>query len=251
MSANPDSESQRRNAKRPLQKRVRNVAQFMPSPDMIDALELQERLGEDLVTALAKSAKSLPPGEQFEAAKGNELLSMQARHDLIIRLRAQGMHTSRISSALGVTRRTVENVVHNYFSHKEKELRNQRMDEFVLLMAEGYLEDIDRLTDIIQRSTHSAAVVGAIKARQEARVKYIDLLADFGFINRKPTEVHVSGDGTTIDARTQNVIVVDTDTLKRLTKQVLAEKRQVKGQPENDVEDERLADLVVYADDIV
>jgi hypothetical protein len=93
-------------------------------------------------------------------------------------------------------------------------------------------------------------VVGAIKARQEARQKYVDLLADFGFIARKPTEVHVTGDGTNVDARTQNVIVVDAATLKGLAKDMLAKKRIMHGQPPDEKDDDRIAELVVHADDL-
>lgn len=232
-----------------MDKRIAEATRTVQTPEVRDALELTSMLDTDLVRELAQTIKELPPGAQYDEARGNELLSVQARHDLIVRLRAQGMNPTRIARAVGVTSNTVTKVVNRYFSRKEAELRTQRMDEFILLMAEGYLEDIDRLSDIISRSSHVAAVVGAIKARQEARQKYVDLLADFGFIARKPTEVHVSGDGTTIDARTQNVIVVDADTLKGLAKEMLAKKRQMHGEAPNESEDARIADLVVYAND--
>lgn len=240
----------RRMQSRPsIEKRIAEATRTVATPEVRDALELTSMLDADLVRELAQTIKELPPGAQYDEARGNELLSVQARHDLIVRLRAQGMHPSRIARSIGVTTQTVTKVVTRYFSRKEQDLRSQRMDEFILLMAEGYLEDIDRLSDIISRSSHVAAIVGAIKARQEARQKYVDLLADFGFIARKPTEVHVSGDGTIVDARTQNVIVVDADTLKSLAKDMLAKRRLQQGEPSNDSEDARIADLVVYAND--
>lgn len=253
--ANPsfkDPESQRANAiaGRKTRKRVNKTALEVLAPEEEDALALQSYLGTDLVKALARSVRELPPGEQFDAARRSTLLSVQARHDLIVRLISQGMNKTRVSRAVGVTNKTVDEVVSSYFSRKELDLRNKRMDEFVLVMAEGYLEDIDRLTDIIQRSTHATAVVGAIKARQEARQKYIDLLADFGFITRKPTEVHITGDGATVDARTQNVIVVDASTIKSLAKDMLKQRRLEKGEPTNEAEDERISQLVINADDI-
>ena len=239
----------RMQAKSSMERRIKEATLTVQTPEVRDALELTSFLDSDLVRELAQTAKELPPGAQYDDARGNELLSIQARHDLIVRLRAQGMHPTRIARAVGVTTVTVKNVVARYFSRKEQDLRSQRMDEFILLMAEGYLEDIDRLSDIISRSSHVAAVVGAIKARQEARQKYVDLLADFGFIARKPTEVHVTGDGTTVDARTQNVIVVDAETLKGMAKEMLAKRRITQGDVQHDSEDARIADLVVYAND--
>lgn len=248
MGARP--KRKRRMQSRPsMDKRIAEAGRTVQSPEVRDALELTSRLDAELVRELAQTIKELPPGAQYDEARGNELLSVQARHDLIVRLSAQGMNITRIARAVGVTTNTVLRVKNNYFSRKEAELRTQRMDEFILLMAEGYLEDIDRLSDIISRSSHVAAVVGAIKARQEARQKYVDLLADFGFIARKPTEVHVTGDGTTIDARTQNVIVVDADTLKGIAKEMLAKKRVMNGETPNESEDARIADLVVYSND--
>lgn len=237
-----DPAKQAINASKPLQKRIKDAAVTAVSPEMEDAIALQERLEPEVANRLMTSGKDLPQTPQYDEARSNALLSMQARHDLIVRLFAQGMRKERIARAMGVNLGTVEKVLTGYFNHKEQELRMQRMDSFVLHMAEGYIEDMDRLQDIIARSSHAGAIVGAIKARNDAREKYTNLLADFGFIARKPTEVHVSGDNATIDARTQNVIVVSQDELKSFTRKVLADKRAAEGLDSDDITEGEVID---------
>jgi len=255
MSANPDSESQRVNATRRTSKIVKAVAeQMVPyNPEQEDAQALIDSLDLVIRAALEKAVlggKNLPTAIGGNAPL-NTVLNMQARHDLVVRLRAQGMHPTRIARQLGLSLNTVNAIISQYFKRKEQELRSQRMDEFILLMAEGYQEDMDRLSDVVNMSKNTSAVVGAIKARQEARQKYIDLLADFGFIVRKPTEVHVTGDGTQVDARTQNLIMVSDEQMKEITHRLLEEKRKEKdpNAPEGE-EDNRMKNLVVSANDI-
>jgi hypothetical protein len=247
--ANTDPSSQAYNAGRNTEKRV-VLASLSVTPEQEDAEDLERRLDPEISLALKGASKELPKGEQFDSARSSQLLSMQARHDLIIRLRAQGMRPDRIARSLGIGKKTVDNVVKAYFSRVEGELRAQRMDEFILMMAEGYLEDMDRLSDVVARSTQSSAVVGAIRARQDAREKYVNLLADFGFINRKPTELNITGDGATVDARTQNVIVMSQEQIRAITKELLQQKRIAKKQPADPQDDDRIATLVVTADDI-
>jgi len=226
---------------------IEKTVQAMPTPEEEDAQELADQLDPEIRIALSVAKKELA-GSVGQIAQVSPLLNIAARHSLIIRLRAQGMHPERIARAVGVTRRTVDKTVQGYFKRAEIDIRNQSMDQFVLLMAEGYLEDIDRLTEVIANSRHAGGIVGAIRARQEARQKYVDLLADFGFLNRKPTEVHVSGDNINVDAR-QQVLVVDADAFKQYTKEILRQKREKNGEPENDEADERIAGLVVSGDE--
>lgn len=244
-----DSEQQRLNAKGPrVAPRLALAGQLIPTPEQEDAEELLKELDEEVSTALQVASGQLPKGEQFDTARGSSLLSMQARHDLIVKMRSQGMRVDRIARALGVSKTTIDKVVDAYFTRVEKRLRNQRMDQFVLMMAEGYLEDMDLLTASLATTRNVSSIVGGIRARQDAREKYVNLLADFGFINRKPTELTISGDGVVVDARTQNVIVVTADQIKAITKDLLAQKRAVSNQPSDPEEDERLATLVVTAE---
>jgi hypothetical protein len=226
-----------------------DTAKHMQTPEQEESEELERELDPGLLKALQRATTDLPGG-LVPVRQATDRVNVKARHDMIVRLRAQGMHPDRIARAVGVTRTTVNGVIREYFERKEVELRTSRMDQFILLMAEGYLEDIDRLTDVIISTKNPSAVVSAIRARQEARQKYVDILADFGFITRAATDVHVTGDGVSIDARTQNVIVVSEDQLKSITKDILAEKRKIKGEQPDEDHDNRIADLVVYADDI-
>lgn len=208
-------------------------------PELEEAVELEASLDPELAAALKRASSTLK-GEAGETASRSDVLNLQVRHQLIIRLKAQGMMEDRIARAVGVTKRTVQRVVENYWKLRRIELDQQDMDNFVLLIAEGYLEDIDRLTDIVRSSSHVSAVVGAIKTRQEARQKYVDLLADFGFLKRRPTEVEVK-----IDGADTNILVIDPEMFKVYTKDLLAQKRLARGELSDDDADERIADFVV------
>ena len=210
-------------------------------PELEDAQRLNDELPPDLAAALAR-AKSTLPGEAGQAALSNDLMNVQVRHQLIIRLRAQGMLEDRIARAVGVSLRTVQRVVTGYWQKKREELNQQDLDNLVLLIAEGYLEDVDRLTDVVRKSSHASAIVGAIKARQEARQKYVDLLADFGFLKRKAHEVDVNVSGMETN---QNVIVVNQDVLRRYADDLLDEKRMLKVGGADAPIDEDLEDFVV------
>lgn len=213
-------------------------------PELEEARELEASLDPELSTALKRAHSSLK-GEAGETASRSDVLNMQVRHQLIIRLKAQGMMEDRIARAVGVTKRTVQRIVENYWKQRRIELDQQDMDNFVLLMAEGYLEDIDRLTDLVRSSSHASAIVGAIKARQDARQKYVNLLADFGFLKRKPTEIDITVEGM----GDTNILVIDAQLMKAYTRDLLAEKRLGMGETIDDDSDERIADFVVgYAD---
>lgn len=228
-----------------LEQAVRTFSEPAATPEEEDARALIAVLPPDIQTKLAAAVRDLP-GDSGQLAKINRVMNINMRHQAIVRLKAQGMHPERIARAVGVSRWTVDEVCKNYFKRRQVELEGENFDQFIMIMAEGYLEDIDRLTDVVQSSRHGAAVVGAINARQMARQKYIDLLADFGFLHRAPKEQVIQHEGLPGAGDTYNqFVVVDPDTVRELTRNMLRAKRQMNGIPQNPEDDNRLASLVV------
>lgn len=223
----------------------RNSMTPASTPEEDDARALMEVLPPEVAQKLAAAVRDLP-GDSGQLAKINRLMNVHMRHQAIVRLKAQGMHPERIARAVGVSRLTVDQVCNNYFKRRQVELESENFDQFIMIMAEGYLEDIDRLTDVIQSSRHSQSVVGAINARQMARQKYIDLLADFGFLKRAPKEQIIQHEGLPGQGDVYNqYVVVDPDTVRELTRNMLRAKRQMNGLPQNPEDEDRLASLVV------
>ena len=243
-----------KSGKTETQKTVDRMAAGARIPALDDAKTLRAILPDEVADALlAAQGGAIEKDQRLidAGAMDQPLISMQARHDAIIRLRAQGMHPIRIASAVGVTRRTVENVVKNWYEKHAKELKELDLDEFVLMLADGYLEDIDRLTDIIaawsgQRAPMGLAVMSAIKIRQETRQKYIDLLAEFGFLKRKALEVDVTvqGGGDTYN----QMIFLRPEDIRAASMEFLAMKREARGEPRDALTDESISDLIVASD---
>jgi len=224
------------------------VIQLPPpqSPEEEDAHALIQVLDPELQEKLAAAIRDLP-GDQGKAAKISRLMNIQVRHQAIVRLFAQGMHPDRIARSVGVSRSTVDSVVKGYLRRRKDEYQSTDMDTLILLMAEGYLEDIDKLTDVISNSRNGPAVVGAVNARQMARQKYIDLLADFGFVKRAAVETPDAGKGDTYN----QYVVVDAATVQEVTRNMLRAKRHIRGLPPDEQADNRLSSLVVRDDDNV
>lgn len=219
-------------------------------PELADAEALRKVLPDQLADALMRAIKPLGTDvEKNEAIRDKPLLSMHARHSLIIKLRAQGMLPERIARAVGVTRATVDNVVKRWYAEYADKLRQEDMDQFVLLLADGYLEDIDKLTEIVQTTRHPNAIIGAIRARQEARQKYVDVLADFGFLSRKAVEVHVdNADEFGPSTQTNNMFFMRPEDIAAASMEFLRAKRIAQGRDENFAEDDRLSHLIVAED---
>lgn len=234
------------------ERRIEGVLKTTPvqlDPEQEDAHELVNSLPPELQEAL-NSSKALKKNGGELVGLTDAKANIHARHQLIVRLRAQGMHTTRIARAVGVTERTIRNVIKHHYAKVAEDLKNENFDQFILMLADGYLEDIDRLTDLIESMPRQfgPALVGAIKMRQESRQKYIDILADFGFLKRTPIEVDVHHSGT--PQVQQQVVVLSPDDLKAASMEFLRTKRRLLGEQPNvdtDRADEKRSALVVGA----
>lgn len=219
------------------------------SPEEEDARVLAESLPEYIAAPLMRATTPLKRLDGTSEAQLPDLLNMYARHQLILRLRAQGMQPDRIARSVGVSKTVVDLVVRNWYQTRAGQLRSESLDQFALLMAEGYLEDIDKLTEVIISTRHPTALIGAIKARQEARQKYIDLLIDVGYLQRTPQQVNVHHDGIPENGDTNVMVVLSTEDLKSASLAFLRQKREARGEQPDDEADQRLANLIVSADD--
>lgn len=215
------------------------------SSELSDARELVGQIGPDIAAALNSDKPLVRKGGATEVFDASEL-NIQARHQLIIRLRAQGMHQARIARAVGVTERTVYNVVKDWYAKYAERIKQEDMDQFVLMLADGYLEDIDKLSDVIDQASSrgfAPAIVGAIKARQDARQKYVDILVDFGFLRRRAVEIDVNHQNA--GDQYNQVVVISPQDMKAASMAFLKQKRLARGQELDEDADDRLSTLVV------
>jgi hypothetical protein len=117
-----------------------------------------------------------------------ERLSKQARHDLILRRHTQGWHVTRIAAEVGMSRRGVEGVLERARSTLSNKDPGDELERLLLLIADGYQEDLNDLGDFIAESSSPRQTLSAIKARMEARERCSDLLAEFSFISKRDRE---------------------------------------------------------------
>ena len=115
------------------------------------------------------------------------MLSMHARHDLILRRRAQGWHVTRIAAEVGMSRRGVEAVLERSLPLRMPGTQPTDVDELLLLIADGYQQDLDDLGDLITEDSTQTQKLRAIRARMEVRGRYLEMLAEFGLTSRAGT----------------------------------------------------------------
>jgi len=84
-----------------------------------------------------------------------------------------------------MSRRGVEMVLERALPLVAPDARVTDVDEFLLMIREGYERDIEDLGDFIIDDVSPRQKLSAIKARMDARGRCLELLIDFGYVSRR------------------------------------------------------------------
>jgi len=131
-----------------------------------------------------------PISEVEERTKKDKLVHRpEATHinpQFIIKESALGKSDQQIAAELGISEYRVFILKRRFLEKERKRLDKLTFPVFVLEIAEGFRQDMAKISQIIEEAKNKTVAVQAIKLRSEIRQKYLELFQS-ALVAKKPT----------------------------------------------------------------
>jgi len=136
-----------------------------------------------------KGKKAVDP---ISRADSKEKVILKDKHTIhydpkwIIRESALGKSDQQIAADLGISEHKVFILKRRFLEKERKRLEKLTFPVFVLEVAEGFRQDMEKISQIIEEAKNKTVALQAVKLRSEVRQKYLELFQS-ALVAKKPT----------------------------------------------------------------